>query len=426
MRKILSALVFVSVFFSVCKAQCDGNRYRNFIFSDFTKSADVVYGENINKDGVLELLTLDVYRPQGDISTERALIIISHGGFFLGGDKAGADVVPFCEDFAKMGYTVASINYRLGIEVENPLNEPYGLTVVRAVQDLRAAIRWFRQDAEDGANQFGIDPSEIYSGGVSAGGFMAIHLAYMDEDEIPEWIDMTAEGLEGGLEGESGNPGYPSDVNAIFSISGAIGDSAWIDAGELPACLFHGDNDQTVPFDSDTFFLFGFVEVTELDGSNSIDQKMDQVDIEHCFEVNEGYGHVPHQGNAAVYDTTLSIISNFLSHYICDIELDCSYRELEVGVGESQKRATSEVKIWPNPANDKLRVERSEIPQGGVENRGGVESFCIRDISGRIVLHRKTNRNSSEIDVSNLSSGMYLFEVEFSNGKMETQKLVIE
>ena len=87
---------------------------------------------------------------------------------------------------------------------------------------------------------------------------MALHLAYMDENEIPSWLDMSIPGLEGGLEGESGNPGYSSEVSGILPVSGAMGDSDWIDAGDTtPACMFHGDADLTVTIDSATFVLFG-------------------------------------------------------------------------------------------------------------------------------------------------------------------------
>lgn len=403
MKKAITAFVILHVATLVC-AQCDGNRYRNFMFSEVVKTADIAYGENLNLEGAMEVLNMDVYEPAGDVSEERALVIVSHGGFFLTGSKEGEDVVPLCQDLARMGYVVASINYRLGIEFETPLNEPYGRTVMRALQDLRAAIRWFRQDAA-GANSFGIDPEEIYTGGVSAGGFMAIHLAYLDEDEIPAYIDMSAPGLEGGIEGQSGNPGFSSEVNAIFNISGAIGDTAWIDPGENPVCLFHGDEDATVPFGSDTFFLFGIMEVVELDGSGSMNEKLDETGIPHCFEINEGYGHVPHLGNDAVYDTTLSIISNFLSHHICGDALDCSYRELETVTRVPSGAAISLPLFYPVPSEDMLFCKGCE--QGDL--------MVLSDLSGRrlgaVVV---TDSGRAALNAGALTQqvpGIYLLEV---------------
>ena len=43
-----------------------------------------------------------------------------------------------------------------------------------------------------------------------------------DNSEIPGQIDVTEAGLEGGLEGASGNPGYSSEVQGVFNIAGAL------------------------------------------------------------------------------------------------------------------------------------------------------------------------------------------------------------
>lgn len=399
--------------FNTTNAQCE-DRYRNFLFADFVKTSDINYGHNINLDGDDEQLMMDVYVPEGDVATDRAVIIICHGGYFLGGDKALTDVVPFCEDFAKMGYVVASINYRLGVAIQPPLEGPYSQAVARAVQDLRAAIRWFRKDAAEGGNQYGIDPNQIYAGGDSAGGFMALHLAFLDENEIPSFMDMSAEGLEGGLEGESGNPGYSSEVNAVFSVSGALGDSAWVDINDTtPVCMFHGDADGTVTFDSDMFVLFGIVDVTEIDGSNSIHQKLDELGIEHCFEINEGGGHVPYQGNSAVYDTTLSIISNFLSHFICGADWDCSFREITTGINELDVK---DITLFPNPAKDTFRIVADKHP---------AINYCeLLDASGRVVKSMAL-QGTTEIDISDLSKGIYSVRLSGDDWQ-QTMKLVVE
>lgn len=354
MKKFYLLTVLCLIAVSILKAQCDNNRYRNYVFTDVVSTTDIQYGENIDYQGANTPLLMDIYEPAGDAASDRPLVIMCHGGYFLSGDKAAADMLPLCEDLAKMGYVVASINYRVGIPFGASLEVPYGQAVVRAVQDLRAAIRWFRKNAAESGNTYRINPNQVYTGGASAGGFMALHIAYMDESEIPSWLDMSIAGLEGGLEGNSGNPGYSSEVQGIIPISGALGDSDWIDPTDTtPACVFHGDADQTVTIDSATFVLFGLINVTTIEGSNYCVDQMNQVGIEHCYHITPGGGHVPYLGNAAVYDTTMSIMSNFLSHLVCDIPLDCDYRELSTGVEEQDE---SRLMVYPNPGHGAFRV----------------------------------------------------------------------
>ena len=125
-------------------------------------------------------------------------MILAHGGFFLDGSNDGLDVVSLSEDLAQMGYVVASMSYRLGVNITNLLEiqDEFIKAVWRGVHDSKAAVRFFRKSAEEG-NPYGIDPNRIYLGGVSAGAFIALHHAYVDEDiEIPTQIDITELGLE--------------------------------------------------------------------------------------------------------------------------------------------------------------------------------------------------------------------------------------
>lgn len=339
---------------SVVQAQCDGNRYRNLIFPDVIISSDLQYGNNTDMTGAPVDLLMDVYEPDGDALSARPLVIMCHGGFFIGGDKAAPDVAPLCLDLARMGYVVASINYRMGVPVQPDVDNTFAQAVMRAVQDLNAAVRWFRMDASVNGNSFRIDPDNIFTFGTSAGGFMTLQQAYMDEDEIPSFLDTSAPGLTGGVEGNSGNPGYSTTVKGIISHCGAMGDNAWIDADEqTPACLFHGENDNTVPIDSTMFTLLGIVPVAVTEGSIPISERMTALGIEHCLEINDNADHVAYMSNQAIYDTTLSITSNFLSHLVCGIELDCSYRELLTDVAEKSAPAWS---LYPNPADDMVYI----------------------------------------------------------------------
>ena len=49
----------------------------------------------------------------GDTENNRPLIILAHGGSFIAGVRANPSMVSLGEAFAKRGYVVASISYRL-------------------------------------------------------------------------------------------------------------------------------------------------------------------------------------------------------------------------------------------------------------------------------------------------------------------------
>lgn len=388
-------------------AQCEGERYREFQFAEVTVTSNVEYGNNVTYQGTPQALTMDIYTPNGDTQVDRPLVMVAHGGFFVSGSATGADVVPLCTDLAKMGYVVASINYRLGWTLAADLSGPMTAAVMRGTQDMKAAIRWFRKNAAENGNTYNIDPNQVYLGGVSAGGYIALHHAYLDQEgEIPAFLNWSDPGISGGIEGDSGNPGYSSQVNAIFAISGALGDSAWVQADDEPCLLFHGTNDNTVPFGSDMQYAFGIVAVTEVDGSNSINEKMNQVGLEHCFEIYEGQDHVPHVSNIAYYDTTLSIITNFLSHHICDIELDCDYRLLALSTEELTQPIQH---IFPNPGQDWLNVPSS------------ISTVTLTNLQGQRIARRA---DGSKLFVGDLARGVYLISWS-ENGTLHSEKIIL-
>ena len=227
----------------------------------------MIYGANVGSSGSNEELDMDVYLPAGDDVSDRPVVILAHGGFFLAGSNDGVDVVPLCEDLARMGYVAASISYRLGIDNVFDLETSLQESVLRGVHDAKAAVRYFRKTHAEQGNPWGVDPNRIVLGGSSAGAFIALHAAYIDDlAEVPDIIDLTQPGLQGGLEGFSGNAGYPSDVLSIINISGAIGDADWIEAGDVPVVSTHGTADGTVPYGTGDISLLG-INVTQVDGS---------------------------------------------------------------------------------------------------------------------------------------------------------------
>lgn len=417
--KILLFFTFVC-FIAKLNAQCTGGRYTSAIFSADSLTSNIQYGSNVTYTGAAQNLLLDVYQPKGDTAALlRPLILIAHGGSFVGGSKTGTDVVPLCHDFAKMGYVVASIEYRLGISgfpFPGPDSTDATESVIRGVHDGRAAVRFFRKDAKENGNTYRVDTNQIFFAGVSAGAIIAIHLAYLDDmSEYPSWVDSSNYGLSGGLEGVSGNPGYSSDVKAIVNICGAIRDTSWIHAGDEPICSFHGTNDQTVPYGSAMIYLLGTYPMLQVDGSSSIAAKVNEVGIENCFDTYWGQDHVPEVSNAQYYDTTKVIMRNFLAHFVCGNPLICYY--YNVGI-EENVGTTDEVLIYPNPANREFGVMSSEF---------GVDLIEIYDTFGNRILSQQqtTNNKQQTFNVSDFPNGIYFVQLK-SREKIVTQKIAIQ
>ena len=416
MKKFLLAICIAIGYTAI--GQCEDGRYQDLIFPSVSIESDIVYGNNINYLSVATDLHLDVYTPEGDTEILRPLIMFAHGGSFVGGSKTGGDVVPLCNDFARMGYATASIQYRLGIPFTLELELPATEAVVRGYHDMKAAIRYMRKTVAEDGNPHGIDPDKVYVAGVSAGGFIALHVAYMDDEaELPEILDLTAEGLTGGLEGDSGNSGYSSEVNAIVNICGAIGDAEWINAEDEPLLSFHGPFDTVVPYGSETLSLFGF-PVLDVDGSASISVRADEVGLLNCFEIYEDQGHVPHVDNVQIYDTTRAIMSSFLSHLVCpEIELDCEYSEV-IDLSISAGTYGDKFEIYPNPTSERLIIDFPVVSE--------TSEILILDALGREVerLAISPLSESTELNVSTFKEGYYTC-LWIKEGQVEKKKLLI-
>ena len=227
MKYVLLALLFLisSQLFS----QCDG-RYENEIFDEVSKT--IVEYTDVYDWSVLDSgLDMDIYQPVGDTATNRPLLIFAHGGVYIEGDKNSNTMVTLCEAFAKRGYVTASIRYRLtnlqSLLSANSYNI-FSQTVVNSISDMKSAVRYFRKDVKNNNNSFGINTNQIFVGGYSAGAVTAAHLSVIDEGEVPEEFQPFFE-KSGGIEGNSGNTGYSSEVSGAILLAGAINTINFLD-----------------------------------------------------------------------------------------------------------------------------------------------------------------------------------------------------
>jgi len=291
MKKILQTITVCAVI--LISADSYAQRYVSEVFSSVDSTQNIMYGSNytfISGSPVLQPLVFDLYKPSGDVATNRPLVIMIHTGSFLPaifnqtptGSMRDSATSEMCRRFARRGYVVASMDYRTGWNpgATGPAGQDIRTgtllqAVGRAIQDARACVRYFKKDFSNG-NTYGIDTSKIVYGGQGSGGYIAFAATTID-DTLEVWkpkflantTDTTYGFIAGGcywlsflwgdFDGNGGlpnfnnsnnNPGYSSDVAMMFNLGGAMGDISWLSAGDVPMLAFHVAGDPFAPYDS--------------------------------------------------------------------------------------------------------------------------------------------------------------------------------
>jgi len=431
MKHLLLSTFFSTLLFALtAQSPCADGRYASDVFTDFTKTSNITYGSNTSWTGGTTTLKLDFYEPTGDTETERPLLIWVHGGSFIGGSKTDPDMVAFSEDFVRKGYACASIDYRLGFFPFDSANAVKA--VVRAVQDLRGAVRFFYKDKQT-ANQYKIDTNKIFVGGSSAGAITSLHLAYLDDEcKISDYLSESTISTMGGLEGTSGSPGYSSNVQGVINGCGALARYSWMEADDVPLCSIHGTNDNVVKYNR------GIVNpgtpLMYLDGSRMLHERACAIGLEEYFYTFVGEGHVPYIGDASIMTITLNFIRDFLVKQMgCDDAAlqpenapsetaflypsdDCDGNPIDE---ECTSSGIAELSIpafhlFPNPTQNKINVECNE-PFNKIE---------LYNILGKRVLSFDGLFTQTSMDLSELESGSYLIRLFYENGTSSNAKLI--
>ena len=232
-----------------------------------------------------EDLFLNVTVPNGDANPKRPLLIFAHAGGFINGSKDVDDMVAICDSFAKMGFVTATIDYRKGFD---PLDgESAERAVYRGIQDGKTAIRYFKTNA----SLYDIDTNYVFFGGMSAGGFIALHVGFMDkESERP----LSTYG--GGTVNDLGcldcgdNPGVSSSVRGVLDYWGAVQDTTIIESNSAPTLIIHGENDPTVPFVYGA--PFGVTTIPDVYGAQPVKERCDNMGVYTEFYTSQGQLHM--------------------------------------------------------------------------------------------------------------------------------------
>lgn len=259
-------------------------------------------------------LNLDLYLPENDSVKKRPLLVLIHGGAFYIGDKAAETMTTWCEHFAKLGYVVATINYRMGFHLNKKSIQQCGY---EAMQDAHAAIRYLVSKSDE----YGIDPNYIFVGGTSAGAITALGVAFMTNSTLPAFVKENHFDTKlGGLDASSNNCKNTFRICALANMWGAVYDLSMLNGHNTPVISFHGTDDNIVPFDQG----FPFEEIKsnigeklfdKMYGSKAIHERLDSLHIRNEFYPIEGVKHAPYQDRAGHPNSTYFFIQDKMEKF---------------------------------------------------------------------------------------------------------------
>jgi acetyl esterase/lipase len=174
---------------------------------------------------------------------KRPVLIFSFGGGWQMGERNGRTSIKFFRFIASLGYTVVTIDYRLGIREAKrkkefrwaDSREHYQRAIEWGVEDLYEATAFVLKHAD----AWKIDPARIVLAGSSAGAFNSLHA----EHGLCNATPLAAKHL-------------PADFRyaGLISMAGAIwlpGEQTPLEWKRLPCPIlfFHGSKDQLVTYD---------------------------------------------------------------------------------------------------------------------------------------------------------------------------------
>ncbi len=409
MRKLLP-LILLS-FFTSLNAQtlhptCDGSRYLEEVFDEVDVTTDVLFGVNTTIGGNEKELLMDVYYPVGDEAEARPVVLVAFGGSFIGGDKEQLGWM--CRDYARRGFVAVTIEYRLYDLPLFPLPETEDMqnVVTKSVGDMKAAIRYLRQDAATD-NLFKIDPNWIFVGGVSAGAICALHTASMDEtDPYDEVLDSLLI-LNGGIEGNSSdNFEYSSEVQGVINFSGALADASFLDAGDPPIVSVHDDMDGTVPYNEGFASVFG-IDIAYMEGSGIIHPTADDLGIKNeLWTIENSPAHISYLGTSG---ETLEGIMDYTAAFLFDIL--CEGFVINT---DNLVESIEGVQLYPNPTSGIISLENL--------NNKSLSYTLSNSVGANINL----NHSASTMDLSSLANGLYYLTIQDTeSGLFSVEKIIL-
>ncbi|MFT3886187.1 MAG: T9SS type A sorting domain-containing protein [Flavobacteriales bacterium] len=288
-------------------------------------------------------LKMDIYEPDQSVDEEtaRPVVVYIHTGNLLPpvvnssptGTRTDSCAVEVCKRLARRGYVAVSVDYRLGW---NPLGSTEQIrrgtllnAVYRAIHDVKQGVRFLR-DNVNGPNTYAIDPAKVMLWGEGTGGYIALAYATLDRpeeifiekfrpDPFTPNVSYVDTNIVGNIDGFGGMlnlyqpTATPAGVQLCLNQGGALADTSWLAAGDVPMIAFHTVFDPFAPFTSGVVIVPGpNLPVVTLQGSNLFIQRADQYGNNASFATLPGGDPFTDRARS-LYGTTQTHGSNGVS-----------------------------------------------------------------------------------------------------------------
>jgi hypothetical protein len=445
---------------------------QNFIDTiyNITTVQNVQYGTAVNFAGQDIDLLMDISYPENDLvpACGRPLIVIVHGGAWLGGSKNDGYIAMLRNHFAKRGYVAAAINYRLGffqtniakncnVDGWNCMNAAdsaeWTRALYRGIQDTKGSIRHLIINQ----STYSIDASNVYVVGESAGAFIAMGVGYMDSPtekpldcgtispvnaphqnyytsciqgssfDIPI-ASMTLNRPDlGTIEGSLNPTNLPFVIKGIGSLYGGIYDDLFSEnaSPSTPVLyMFHQPNDLIVPIGynkllkgfNDCAVATGCVTIQDrrmVYGNQAIANMIDTLNIPVNNKPNYLYQTTSNSAGCLEQVLNPSTGGHQLDNFWIRSTAMATHFAPNIGSNDCQELGTTinaaieKIHIYPNPFDEFLTIESSKA-----------EELTLFNAQGKKVNDWSLPKGTSVISTTHLEKGIYFLNVHSKEGNV--------
>lgn len=392
---------------------------------------NITYGQNTDWLGNPVNLKFIISYPKftADPLQKRPFILLMHGGGFYFGDKYDLKIPMM--DFSARGYVCASIDYRVGWNTGGDptqcLGDGFSLAkaVYRAMQDSKAAFRYFRANA----SLYGIDTNYMFTAGISAGAVTGLMISFASQQDVNNFNPLLAQQL-GLLDTATNSYTNSFKIKSVVSVSGGLFDTAYIKlSNAIPALMFHGTADVVVPYN--TGYSYNCSNYLRTMGSGEIRKRYRT--LVKPFELN----YVPGGGHENYYPLEYYQIrsAKFLKRYLCNqarqvvIENFTTLLDTLLGTftnlsntNEALPDKYELLQNYPNPFNPKTIIKFKLADTRFTTLK--VFDMLGREAASRTFGELKPGVYETEFDGSSLSSGVYFYKLQAGDFS-DTKKMLL-